>query len=255
MIDFHSHILPDMDDGAKDIKTSLDMLRESSIQGTNTIVSTSHCYPKNEESIKNFLLYREVSYQQLSDKIKKSDIALPKIIKGCEVNMLTDLSDLKNIYSLCIENTNYILIEMPYSLWKDWMLECVYKLTLLGLKPIMAHIDRYTIQDIQNLSSLVEFGVVFQINGELFLDKKMKKIADKIMYGSCAHILGSDMHSMNVRKPNIAQAKDIITTRYGAQCFEQMKENAYAILNNQDIKYRTLNIHKPKKKLFDFSFK
>ena len=251
MIDFHSHILPDLDDGAKDLKTSLNMIRESSVQGINTIVSTSHCYPKNEESVEHFLCRREIAYKQLSDEIANSDTTLPRIIKGCEVHMLTDLGELKNICELCIENTNYILVEMPYTPWKEWMLESVYKLTLSGLRPIMAHIDRYTLQDIENLSSLVEFGVVFQINGELFLDKKMKKTSDKIMYDSYAHILGSDMHSMNTRKPNLGEAKDIITTRYGTECYEQMQENAYSILNNQEIKHRTLNIHKQKSKLFN----
>ncbi len=251
MIDFHSHILPDLDDGAKDIKISLDMIRESSNQGINTIVSTSHCYPKNEESIEHFLSRRDIAFKKLSDEITSSDTTFPKIIKGCEVHMLTDLGELKNISELCIENTNYILVEMPYTPWKEWMLESVYKLTLMGLRPIMAHIDRYAVQDIENLSILVEFGVIFQINGELFLDKKMKKTADKIMHDSYAHILGSDMHSMNTRKPNLSEAKDIIISRYGAECYEQMLENAYFILNNHEIKHRTLNIHKQKNKLLN----
>ncbi len=251
MIDFHSHILPDVDDGAQDIKMSLDMINESKAQGINTIVSTSHCYPKCEESIEHFLLRRENSYNQLRNEMVNSDTTFPKIYKGCEVNMLTDIAELKNIGDLCIENTNYILVEMPYTPWKEWMLDSVYKLTLSGLRPIMAHIDRYTVQDIENLSSLVDFGVVFQINGELFLDRKMKKIADKIMNDSYAHILGSDMHSMNKRKPNIADAKEVIIRRYGEDCFKQMMENANCILNNKEIKHRTLNIHKQKNKLLN----
>ncbi len=251
MIDFHSHILPDVDDGALNIKTSLDMINESKAQGINTIVSTSHCYPKCEESIEHFLLRREAAYKQLCNEMATSDTTFPKIHKGCEVNMLTDIAELKNICDLCIENTNYILVEMPYTPWKEWMLDSVYKLTLLGLRPIMAHIDRYTLQDIENLSNLVDFGVVFQINGELFLDKKMKKIADKIMNDSYAHILGSDMHSMNKRKPNLAEAKEAIIYRYGKECFEQMKENANCILNNEEIKCRTLTLKKQKSKLFN----
>ena len=153
MIDVHSHILPELDDGAQSLELALNMLKESTLQGVTDVVSTSHCYPKTEADIINFLNKRKSSYDVLCSGMESIDTSLPHIHQGCEVNMLTDISDFENISTLCIENTNYILIEMPYSPWSDWMIDSVYKLILRGLKPIMAHIDRYTSQNKENLIS------------------------------------------------------------------------------------------------------
>ena len=142
MIDVHSHILPELDDGAQNLELAISMLKESTLQGVTDVVSTSHCYPKTEADITNFLHKRKLSYDTLCGGTNSDDTSFPHIHQGCEVNMLTDISDYDNIAALCIENTEYILVEMPYSPWSDWMIDSIYKLTLHGLKPIMAHIDR-----------------------------------------------------------------------------------------------------------------
>ncbi len=252
MIDAHSHILPELDDGAQSLELALNMLKESTLQGVTDVVSTSHCYPKTEAEIIEFLNKRKSSYDILHSGMESIDTSLPHIHQGCEVNMLTDISDLENISSLCIDNTDYILIEMPYSPWSDWMIDSVYKLILRGLKPIMAHIDRYTSQNKENLMALLELDVIFQVNADLFLNKKMKKTADKLINDGYVHIIGSDMHSMGIRKPNLKNAKVEITSRYGLEFFNEMQENARYILKNEDIPHRRLTIKKQHCPIFNF---
>lgn len=236
----HSHILPNIDDGAWNVETSVKMLTQSYLQGVGSVVSTSHCYPKAPESIEHFLLRRKAAINELNSAISESD-AMPQIYEACEVNMTTDISELRNISKLCIENTDYILVEMPYTPWKEWMIDSVYKLTLQGLKPIMAHIDRFVTQNPELLNGLFELDVLYQVNAELFLDRRMTKAADKLIENGRAHILGSDMHNLDKRKPNLKEAGNVITSRYGNICLEQMTENARSILNNEPIPHPILN--------------
>ena len=233
MIDFHSHIVPSIDDGSESAEMSLEMLKKSAEYGVTDIVSTSHCYPRHRESISHFLERRKNGMEKLNSAAEGMN--LPKIHLGCEVNMFTDVAEFDNIADLCIENTNYIMIEMPYEPWKEWMTDSVYKLTVKGLRPIMAHIDRFVMQDAAALNALYELDVLYQVNAELFADKHMAKFADRLLSEGHAHVLGSDMHNMTVRCPNMDIAKENIVKRYGEGCMEFFEKNARVILSNEAV--------------------
>lgn len=235
MIDCHSHILPEFDDGAADMEVSLKMLEQSREQGVDKILSTSHCYPKNSDSILNFVSRRNDRLLKLRSAVKESGAELPQIYPGCELNMLTDVSEYEETRMLCINNTDYILIEMPSSPWKEWMLEAVYKLSVRGYKPVMAHIDRFQYQDKQALNSLYELDVLYQINTDAFLEPAMsKKVAELLMNGR-AHIIGTDMHNLTDRAPNMSKAVSVIKKHYGDECLEYFEKNALKIINGEEI--------------------
>lgn len=233
MIDFHSHIIPGIDDGSESAEMSVEMLRISTQHGVTDVVSTSHCYPRCRESIEHFLDRRRRGMARLSAAMAESDMSLPKIHLACEVNMYTDIAEFDNIGELRIGNTDYIMIEMPYDPWKEWMIDSVYKLTVKGLKPIMAHIDRFLMQDKAMLESLYELDVLYQVNAELFADKKMSKFADKLLSDGHAHVLGSDMHNTRRRSPNMGAAYENILKRYGEGCISFFTANSEKILNNK----------------------
>jgi len=234
MIDLHSHILPGMDDGAQNIEMSIQMLKTSFESGVQTVVSTSHCYPRAEENIDSFLARREHCFEKLQNAIAGMD-NIPDIVLGCEVNITTDIAEMKNIEKLRISGTDYILVEMPHGHWKEWMIDSVYKLTLLGLKPIMAHIDRYMAHNSELLNALFELDVLYQVNTDLFLERRMKKFAAKLLETGHLHILGSDMHNLTSRKPNFSEAIEIIAKRYGKCFIDDVTDNASAILQNNTI--------------------
>lgn len=248
MIDFHSHIIPAMDDGSESVEMSLEMLRQSTQHGITDVVSTSHCYPKSSDSIDHFLERRSRGMELLSQAIAVSDMSLPKIHLGCEVNMYTDIAELSNIEDLRIENTDYIMVEMPYDPWKEWMIDSVYKLTVRGLKPIMAHIDRFLMQDSAMLNSLYELDVLYQVNADLFIGKHMERYADQLLSAGHAHVLGSDMHNLTLRKPNMDKAYENILKRYGTDCIDYFTKNSVRILNNQPIEQASFQI--PQKSSF-----
>ena len=234
MLDLHSHILPHVDDGAKTTGTAIEMLQKSYADGVETVVSTSHCYPENEEHILKFVTKRNEALTSLRENIASLDDC-PEIIKGCELNMRTDVSDYDATHFLCIGETNYILVEMPSVPWKDWMIEAVYKMSINGYNPVMAHIDRYLAQDEQMLASLFELDVLYQLNTEAFLDKRMSaEISNMLLQHGRAHFLGTDMHNMTDRSPDMKAARDIIVKNYGQTYFDTFTENAKLLIAGAD---------------------
>ena len=111
MIDFHSHILPEMDDGAESLETSLAMLRESKRQGVDVICSTSHFYA-DEEDPHSFLSRRGTAYLRLCSAMGDSP-DYPKIVLGAEVLYFPGISVADEIKALRLMGTPFLLIEPP----------------------------------------------------------------------------------------------------------------------------------------------
>lgn len=237
MIDCHSHILPAFDDGAADIEMSLKMLLESKRQGVEKIISTSHCYPKKASDMHSFITKRNESLLYLKEEIRKNNIDAPKIYPGCELNMTVNVSEFEETRLLCINETDYILIELPLMPWKEWMIDAVYTLTAQGYKPIIAHIDRYAYQDKTLLSMLFELDVLYQISCDAFLNAKAARFTSKLMSEGRAHIIGSDMHNITSRPQNIEHAYKAIANNYGKDCLEYFNANAQRILDGEEILY------------------
>ena len=140
MIDFHSHILPGIDDGAQDIETSLALIEEEKKQGVSTIVLTPHFYP-DRNTPDNFLKEREEAYRKLTSHPESS--TFPNFIKGAEVALTYELPKLEGLEKLCIEGTNLILIELPYHTYNEWVLNALFGISARGLVPIIAHFERF----------------------------------------------------------------------------------------------------------------
>ncbi len=235
MIDIHSHILPDFDDGSNGIEESLEMLRESKRQGVTKIISTSHCYPKHRSSIKHFLRDRNKKLEILRKAIAESGEDLPEIYAGCELNICRDFTEDEGLEDLCIEGTNYLLLEMPYEPWTESVMEVVYKVMTKGIRPIMAHIDRFLYQDSSKLDALYELGVNYQVNTEAFLNRKTLKQVDKLFADGHAEFIGTDMHNMTDRLPTMSAARDKIIAYFGESYWDFLQGNNSCILENDEI--------------------
>lgn len=230
--DFHSHVLPLMDDGAKSVEMSLTMLGESVKQGVDGVVATSHCYPNSEKSIEKYLSGRRSSLAMISEAE-----GLPKLYMGCEVHLTGDLSRFSNIKKLCIENTSYMLLEMPTSKWTDVTIDNVYKLTLLGIKPIIAHDERNMHQDTRLRNSLYELDVLIQINAPSLMLREYRRDIDRLFKMGMAHVIGTDMHNLTTRKPCMEEARKIVVRRYGEKCWEYLMRNAERVISGVEIPY------------------
>ncbi len=249
MIDFHSHILPQIDDGAQNVQISLDMLAESYRQGVRTVIATPHCRIASEKDIDIFLEKRKKSYEILKDAIKKDQRKLPEIVLGCELQVSGNVRHFEKLLPLCIENTNYILIEMPYTRWHEDCYDFLYELLLNGMRPIMAHIERFLNKkkDFYNLYSL---DLLYQVNADSFLSPLVRRQIPELFSSGAIQFLGSDMHNTTRRPTRMQKASERIVKSYGTPCFERLMNNAALALNNEPvpvIRYEKMSFFKKMK--------
>lgn len=245
MIDFHTHILPRIDDGAGSEEISLEMLKSAYALGTDVVVLTSHFYPREAESIKSFLDRRGRRYKGLVEFCAGHEI--PEMRLAAEVNLHTNISKFPDLHDLCIEGTDYMLVEMPMSKWEDWMYECIYNLTVKGIKPIIAHIDRYLHYPKSALTSLDEVHPIYQVNADAFLTFKGRCAMLRLFNEGKLHIIGSDMHGLEKRKNNLPQAYIELESRFGEEFIAYVEQNGEKILDNDKVSRRKKHFPKVKK--------
>ncbi len=230
IIDFHSHILPGMDDGSRDVETSLEMLRMSGEQGVQIQVLTSHYYPWKEE-IDSFCDRRDRSFSALLQKKPST----PQLICGAEVAYFRHMNH-ADLSKLCVGNGRTLLIEMPFESWTNSIVDDISFLSLdMEYRIVLAHVERFmhyggNRQKLEDLSSL---PIVYQINAEAFLHFRTRRIAVELIKSGYPIILGSDAHNCTSRKPNIAEGRGFIEKRFGSNCLDKMDFTASSLLEGQ----------------------
>lgn len=231
MIDMHTHFLPKVDDGAKDLEMGIEMLKESASQGVKLCVSTSHCRLHRHESLENFLKRRSLAYEDIKKNLTSE---LPKIILGAEVLLDHDITEHKEIDKLCIGGSGYMLLEFPHMSQDVRTPEWIYALTLAGIKPIIAHIDRYPRRD-SLMTELDGMDIVYQINAEVFFTMKGRSFVKKMLKKDDGFIISSDMHNLESRPCNMALAYEKAKKKYGNTADKLFYENAKKILKSEEL--------------------
>lgn len=217
MIDFHTHILPRMDDGSKSVEESLSMLDSMRKQGIDTVIATPHFYA-NDESVDSFIERREVAASALRECASE----VPQITLGAEVKYYDGISHLSDLKKLRVEGSRLLLLEMPFSRWTEYAVNEVIDIASRGkITLVLAHIDRYlTFQKKDTLLRLLDNGVVFQANAEFVTGFGSKAKALKMIRNNQIHFIGSDSHNMTSRIPNAGKAFSVIVKRYGEAFLE-----------------------------------
>lgn len=202
MLDFHSHILPGMDDGSRSTECSLQMLQEEIAQGVDHVLLTPHFYPWKEDP-DAFLARREQTYAKLSEATSGMDI---KMHLGAEVAFYGSIGASSSTGRFCIGKSNLLLLEMPFEKWTSATIGEVQKLlSVRRITPVLAHVERYFDWiGFSELQSLSEMGCLIQCNAELFADSP--HLAKKIVKKVDVSFLGTDSHNMDKRKPNMGKA-------------------------------------------------
>lgn len=198
--DYHCHILPEIDDGAEDLQISLAMIEKMKSQGVNKIIATPHFYAHKEDSVLEYLAKRQKSY----DTLMNSNPAIKDITLGAEVAIENGLSKMADIEKLAIQNTDYILLELPFKSYSKWISDEIYNISYnYNLKVIIAHIHRYIdIYSKSQISEILDMGNVLQINNGAFEKFKTRRFVKKLIKNNYDIIFGSDCHNMHLRPPN-----------------------------------------------------
>lgn len=232
MIDFHSHILPQVDDGSRSVEESLSMLSWSFQQGVDFIVSTSHFYG-DEEYPQQFLERRNRAYEQLQNEMMISAEEYPRIILGAEVLFFPGISEAEEIVNLRIGSSKCILIEPPMAIWSDRMLDEIEQMgNHFDLIPVIAHVDRYMqiLRDKTLIDRVRERDMLVQVNTNYFLDPKTIKSAIQNLKQGKIQLIGTDCHNLENRSPNLWLARRQIKA-FGAELeFNRLHQNAVELL-------------------------
>ncbi len=204
--DLHSHVLPGMDDGYQSCENAAEALRLSVEQGVAGLMATSHYYPK--ETVGNFLERREAAYQSLMAYLEKEEIPAPELCLGAEVAYHSGLIYEERLQELCLGKSRYLLLEMPFSKWAPSVLRDVQAMrSVRGVIPVIAHVERYwQMQDKRTMSSLLDMDVLIQMNAEVFLAPRSRRMARKLLKQGVVQVMGSDTHSLDRRPPNLGIA-------------------------------------------------
>lgn len=210
MLDVHSHVLPGLDDGARDLETSFEMIRKCIHEGTDGIIVTPH-YAKGRYEVGYETMLE--SMNALKEAIRSKGLEI-ELYPGQELTLDNSAVELyKNGTVRGINGSRYMLVELPSESLSDSCLDMIYELGILGVVPVIAHPERYRYvqDDLRVLNSLIREGCLFQINSGSVLGssgKAAEKTAAAMIQHGIANFLGSDAHNSTKRPTGLLAAFD-----------------------------------------------
>lgn len=207
LIDIHTHIIPNVDDGSNSFNESLEMLNIMIGQGITNVIATPHV----NSNATTATWERQVSqYKILKERAKHLNI---KLKLGAEVKYREHL--MTDYKKHCIEGTNYILMEFSWGTKED--VHGVLKdLQNQGLKPIVAHVERYSYLTLDDYKKLKENGVLLQVNTGAILGLGRDlwvKNAQILLGESLVDFIATDAHNTRNRIVNLEETYEYLSTK------------------------------------------
>lgn len=238
MIDIHTHILPAIDDGAKNTEETLQMLKEAEKAGFTDIFATSHYISGHYEFNK---IDREYIIKAVMEKAEQKNINV-KIHIGAEAYISINLPELieKNTIPT-LANSRYILFELPMNSKVMNTEHVIDRIGELGLIPVIAHPERYEVvmQDPNIVLKWIEKGALLQANYGSIINaygSKSKDILIKLLNANAIHSLGTDTHYAGSFYTKMEEIKQALVKEIGQEKFNILSyENPKKILQNEII--------------------
>lgn len=240
MIDIHSHILPETDDGARNLEESIEMCRRSARDGIEVIVATPHAHDSIHETHDPEVLIRKVN--DLNERLRGN----PRIVLGCELRFTHDV-----VNNVChqksaptIAGGPYALIEFPHSVVPPGSHHPLFELMSNQIRPIIAHPERniMLMSEPERFYELVEMGVLGQADVGSFtgqFGKKVQEAAKTMLEHGLLHIIASDCHNTRNRLPGLSAAVAVVADLVGDDYARAMsKDNPAAVVEGKPIPVR-----------------
>lgn len=253
MIDFHTHILPNIDDGSRSVEETFNLIEEAKKVGFDKIVLTPHYM---EGYYETDVAEREVWLSAISKNlnIKKFEGSL---YLGNEIYMSDNMiSLLENAKASTINNTSYVLFDLPLNTEPLNLYNVIYQMQQYKIVPILAHPERYSFmqKEPELLYELVEKGVLLQSNyGSIIGEygKKAQRLVKKMLENKLVHFLGSNVHRENTIYEKIPECLELIRDITGDDYLDELttKNPGLALANKR------IDIREPSKIEYDFKEK
>ena len=226
-IDIHSHIIPGVDDGSRDMETSIALLKMAADNGTTDIIATPHVIDVST-TLTWDIIRRKV--EELQKEADSHDIPI-RIYPGAETELNWDLLELirKDHSAFCLAGSRYCLMEMPSLMLPANLEEMIYELQLMDIVPVLAHPERQMqlMENPEKLLALLKRGCVAQSNGGSLTGVFGPKPHDKVrmlINNSMVAFMGSDAHNLRHRNTNLAGAREKIVKHWGEKCATELFE-------------------------------
>lgn len=226
MTDLHCHLLPGIDDGAKDVDMALNLLAMEQEQGVDNIVFTSHFHPDDTE-LHEFLRRRNEAFGTLMEAAEAEGNFEFKYKLGAEVLFSPKLREI-DVSKLTFTRTPYMLLEFSFTQKPALLDEVLYNLQSRGVRPVIAHVERYMwLRDHPDtFYDWAERGIILQSNaGPLLSGGSTGKFIEKLIGWNLVSVLSSDAHHPVKRPPNLGEGTMYVSQKLGKPC-------AHRLLNN-----------------------
>lgn len=237
MIDIHTHIIPNLDDGPDNLGDSVAMGRIAAQDGITAMISTSHS--KEASTIGYEAMQERLRVVQAAWNEAGLDIRLEL---GVEIFLRPDtIGDLRSGKVWTLAGSRYTLVELPYRPWPPYAEQALFDLQVAGYTPILAHPERYSaIQDDPNrLYTLVERGVLAQVTASAFVGEQgphVQRCAETLARHRLVQFISSDAHGGNKRRPIMSQGLRAAQELAGeAEARAMAQDNPARILSDTPI--------------------
>ena len=239
MTDFHTHILPGIDDGSRDIEMTERMLDIEKEQGVTHIFATPHFYA-HRRSVQQFVERREGALARTRELLARRE-DLPEITAGAEVYYFRGIGKAEQLPELCIQGTDILLLEMPFDQWHTEQYRDVLDIIRKrDLHVVLAHVERYIglQKDRSVWDEIINMPLTIQMNAGSFITgftsgmhaRHTAKFCLGMLedYDNC--IIGTDCHNLTDRAPNLAEARKVIEKKAGSARLAQMDKYTEELL-------------------------
>lgn len=248
MIDLHAHIIPGVDDGAKDMEESLSMLKKGWDSGISTVCATPHILNKVDNKLERKILS---GFDLLKKKVLEKNLEV-KILLGSEIHISLDFENLKNFQFFTIDdNKKYLLLEFPLNHIPNYVEKMIFNLCLDGYIPVIAHPERSMVAefDLKRLEKMVNLGAFFQLNAGSLLGhfgKKVKKFSLKLLKNELIYFVASDAHNEDKRSIEaLSEVFPIIRELVGERkAFELFYQNPKNLIKGENVQSFCLDFTK-----------
>ncbi|WP_160689343.1 CpsB/CapC family capsule biosynthesis tyrosine phosphatase [Clostridium sp. C2-6-12] len=252
MIDIHSHILPQIDDGAENIDITLEMLKDAVKDGTKKIVATPHYFigygTTTITEVRDFVT-------ELNYLIREKNLKI-QIYSGQEVYLNEHtIEDYLEGNIGTINDSRYMLTECSIYEFSDYIFEIIYELKIRGIIPIIAHPERYVpiIENVLSINKFIESGCLFEMNSGSIqgaFGRNVKAVAELFLKNGIYNFIGSDAHN-NVNRTTVLSKAINISNSINVKSEKVFMDSASKLLENKDIEFCGQKL-KEKKSIFYF---
>ena len=241
MIDFHTHILPNIDNGSRNIEETINLIKEAKEAGFEGIVCTSHYMENYYETNRP---EREVWINAIHENLENKNIDM-NLYLGNEIYMSDNIIELlEDGKATTMNDTSYVLFELPMNAEPMNLYDMVYEMQQYKIVPILAHPERYSFvqTDPELIYDLIDKGVLMQANyGSIIgqYGKKAQMIVQKFLENNMIHMLGTDVHRQNTIYPKIPEIILELKSLIGEEKVKELTTiNPELVINNKRIDIR-----------------